>query len=308
MSSLDIAAIKVRIDDVLEAHEKTFHWLFDPAVVSFRDWLNSERPHSIPIYWIQGKPGSGKSTLMKFAMRAERLKNILNAGNTTAWTIAGFFFQDRGSEIQKSLIGMLQGLLNSILRQLPSLDPFVVPLYLDLVRAQRTRSPIWNFETLRDAVLSIVRQRKVHVRLLLFLDALDEHHGDKVLLAELLKKLVDSVDNSWVHLKLCLASRSLATFEQYFGHCPGFVIHDLTQQDIRTYIESGVNIGTQVSRLNEGQGGLLRILKLVARKALCVFIWVRLVMDLISKGVRDGTPYAVLEEQVKSMLKKACGE
>ena len=238
---------------------------------------------------------------MKFAMRDERLINILNANNTTSWTVAAFFFHDRGSEIQKSLTGMFQGLLGSILQQLPSLDSFVVPFYLDLVRAQRTRSPTWNLETLRDAVLSIVKQRKVHIRMLLFLDALDEHHGDNVLLAELLKKLVDSVDHSKVHLKLCLASRSWTTFEQYFGHCPGFAIHDHTQQDIRTYIESRVGIGTQVSRLSDDRGSLLRIVDLVAQKALGIFIWVRLVMDRISKGVRDGTPYAALEEQVKSM-------
>lgn len=238
---------------------------------------------------------------MKFAMRDKRLINTLNANNTTAWTIAAFFFRDRGSEIQKSLTGMFQGLLGSILQQLPSLDPFVVPYYLDLVRAQRTRSPTWNLETLRDAVLSIVKQRKVHIRMLLFLDALDEHHGDNVLLAELLKKLVDSVDYSRVHLKLCLASRSWTTFEQYFGHCPGFAIHDHTQQDIRTYIESRVDVGTQVSRLSNDRGNLLRIVDLVAQKALGIFIWVRLVMDRISKGVRDGTPHEALEKQVKSM-------
>ena len=270
-------------------------------MVSFPDWLNSEGPGSTPIYWIQGHPGSGKSTLMKFAMRDKRLINTLNTSSTTAWTIAAFFFHDRGSEIQKSLTGMFQGLLGSILQQLPSLDSFVVPIYLDLVRAQRTRSPTWNLETLRDAMLSIVKQREVHIQMLLFLDALDEHHGDKMLLAELLKKLVDSVDHSRVHLKLCLASRSWTTFEQYFGHCPGFAIHDHTQQDIRTYIESRVDIGAQVSRSSNDRGNLLRIVDLVAQKALGIFIWVRLVMDRISKGVRDGTPYVALEKEVERM-------
>ena len=82
--SLDIAAIKVRIDDVHEAHRKTFHWLFDPAVVSFQHWLNSKEPGSTPIYWIQGKPRSGKSTLIKFAIRNKRLAEILNASDTTS--------------------------------------------------------------------------------------------------------------------------------------------------------------------------------------------------------------------------------
>ena len=150
---------------------------------------------------------------MKFALRDKRAIDSLNAGNTTTWTIAAFFFHDRGSEKQKSLTGMLQNLLGSILGQIPSLDSFVIPFYLGLLRAQRTRSPTWDLETLKDAMLSIVKQRKFYVRIMLVLDALDEHHGDNELLAALLKKLADSADNRWVRLKICLASRSWTIFE-----------------------------------------------------------------------------------------------
>ena len=43
------------------------------------------------------------------------------------------------------------------------------------------------------------------------------------------------------------------------------------------------------------------ITTIIAERALGVFIWVRLVVDIVAKGVRDGTPYDVLEERVNLM-------
>jgi len=60
MTSLSDAITRTRLADVYEAHEGTFEWLFDPAAVCFSDWLRdiSTSDHS-PIFWIQGKLGSG---------------------------------------------------------------------------------------------------------------------------------------------------------------------------------------------------------------------------------------------------------
>jgi hypothetical protein len=52
--------------EVERAYEKTFLWLFEPNL-GFRDWLRGVIID--PPYWIQGKPESGKSTAMKFALR-----------------------------------------------------------------------------------------------------------------------------------------------------------------------------------------------------------------------------------------------
>ena len=292
---------RARIVEVHEAHKKTFHWLFDPSIVSFSEWLSEESSKKQPIYWVQGKPGSGKLTLMKFAMRDRRMAELLASSGHPHWNFAAFFFHDRGSEVQKTLGGMLQELLHSVLGQIPALSQFIIPCYLELVRSQRTRAPNWDAETLKTAMLSIIEQRKVHLQLFLLLDALDEHHGDNDLLASFLKKLVDKADGNCVTLKVSLASRSWTIFQQHFGACPGFSIHDHTRQDISTYIKDRLEPSRAVGEPHTDQPGRRRVVDLVADKALGVFIWVRLVVDLLSKGVRDGTPYSALEEQVNKI-------
>lgn len=118
---------RARIVEVHEAHEKTFHWLFDPSVVSFSKWLSEESSKNQPIYWIWGKPGSGKSTLMKFAMRDRKMEELLASNGHPSWIFAAYFFHDRGSDVQKTLGGMLQELLYSILDQVPALLRFIIP-------------------------------------------------------------------------------------------------------------------------------------------------------------------------------------
>ncbi|KAL2049195.1 hypothetical protein ABVK25_010545 [Lepraria finkii] len=301
LDSLNDRMTRARIAEVHEAHEKTFHWLFDPSSVSFSEWLSEGSSKKQPIYWVQGKPGSGKSTLMKFAMRDRRMAELLASTGHPHWNFAAFFFHDRGSEVQKTLGGMLQELLHSVLGQIPALSQFIIPCYLELVRSRRTRAPNWDAETLKTALLSIIEQRKVHLQLFLLLDALDEHHGDNDLLASFLKKLVDKADGDHVTLKVCLASRSWTVFQQHFGACPGFAIHDYTRQDISTYIKARLEPSRAVDEPHTDQPGRRRVVDLVTDKALGVFIWVRLVVDLLSKGVRDGTPYSVLEEQVNKI-------
>ena len=301
MASLDDTITRARIAEVHNAHEKTFHWLFDPAVVSFTDWLSNTDSLERPIYWIQGKPGSGKSTLMKFAMRDPKMINLLSSYGMEQWCLAAFFFHDRGSDMQKTLNGMLQELLRSILQQIPALSCYVLPFYMELVRSQKTRSPVWNFSSLKSALVSLFEQRRVKVRLFLLLDALDEHDGDNELLSSLLKTLVDKSDNARVRLKMCLASRSWTVFQEHFGSCKGFSIDDHTREDIVTYIRARLEPCGPQGLHQSDPDSITRLANLVATRASGVFIWVRLAMDLIAKGIRDGTPHRILEEKVNKM-------
>ena len=300
LASLSDTITRARFVEVEDAHEKTFHWLYDPAVVSFPSLLN-DTSSSRPIYWIQGKPGSGKSTLMKFAMRDPRMIELLASDDMEQWSLAAFFFHDRGSKKQKTLNGMLQELLRSILQQIPALSRYVLPSYIELVQAQRTRCPSWDFRSLKSALVSLFEQRHVRLRILLLLDALDEHQGDNDLLASLLKSLVDKSDNKCVRLKMCLASRSWTVFQQHFGNCPGFSIHDHTREDIMTYISARLEpCGLQETH-QLGHDSMMQLTDLVAMRASGVFIWVRLVVDMLAKGIQDGTPHRTLLENVNSI-------
>ena len=91
---------------------------------------------------------------------------------------------------------------------------------------------------------------------------------------------------------MCLASRSWTIFEEHFGNCPGFAIHDYTKPDIFNYVTSRLRLESQATRSAKG---LTAVIKLVTSRALGVFIWVKLVVDLLVKGIRDGTPLTTLE-------------
>ena len=218
--------------------------------------------------------------------------------------LAGFFFHDRGSDIQKSLAGMLQGILHQILDQAHQLSAIILPFYATLVRAQRTKPPVWATESLKSVLLAFTEQRNYPTCLCLFLDALDEHSGDNGQLASLIHKLTSNADNDKVKIKICLASRPWTVFESHFGSCPGFAIHNHTRNDIQSYTTSRLRQPLGIKATTQGSNSLQRIEALaeqVTEKARRVFIWVRLVVDRLEKDIQDGTPFSTLEEMVSAI-------
>ncbi len=81
----------------------SFEWFFKDERVAYTKWLADDDSVYDPIFWITGKPGSGKSTLMRFAFEDPRSKSLLppSIGRPMA-----YFFHLRGkSLVQKSLQG-----------------------------------------------------------------------------------------------------------------------------------------------------------------------------------------------------------
>ncbi|KAL8977205.1 MAG: hypothetical protein Q9205_006940, partial [Flavoplaca limonia] len=243
---------------------------------------------------------------MKFAMRNPRTLALLseNDDSDPPWTLVAFFFHDRGSSIQKSLLGLLREVVDSTIRQLPQLVLHAIAPYKDLVKSQRKKSPNWHFEALQNVMGSITRQRETRVKLLLFLDALDEHEGDNDLLLQLLKEWTLNADGYYVTLKICLASRSWPVFTQQLGAGPNFAIDQYTKDDIRMYTESRLSstyVGTSSLLVRDN---LSELIEQITTKARGVFIWVRLVTDRLAINIRDGSPFQVLSRIIAETPEK----
>ncbi|RBA18329.1 hypothetical protein FPRO05_10624 [Fusarium proliferatum] len=88
---------------------------------SFIDWLKSD----LPVYWITGKPGSGKSTLMKFLISDSRTPAALKEWKKDTIIIAHFFWKP-GSTMQHSFKGLLCSLLCLILKNDKSISHSVL--------------------------------------------------------------------------------------------------------------------------------------------------------------------------------------
>ena len=130
-----------RFDGLLPPHKKTFGWILDEADgVHFVQWLS----HEGNIYWISGKAGSGKSTLMNLIYRDPRTLHFLRrwAGNRPL-TIAQFFFWNSGSTLQRSLEGLIRTLLYQILTQQPDLISMVVKTVFK-ANLNALQFPVWK--------------------------------------------------------------------------------------------------------------------------------------------------------------------
>jgi hypothetical protein len=99
LEKLGFLCMEDRYQRIAETYEKTFEWIYhDPKAgckpwSNFAKWLKTE---SGP-YWITGKPGAGKSTLIKFIYGNQHTENLLGkwlAGLSWLWQAFTFGIQD----------------------------------------------------------------------------------------------------------------------------------------------------------------------------------------------------------------------
>ncbi|KAM0710113.1 hypothetical protein Q7P35_002475 [Cladosporium inversicolor] len=96
------------------AYAKTCEWLFSSA--PYKRWRNQDlvSEHN-GFLWIKGKPGAGKSTLMKHAWEHAQLEYEHEK-------TVSFFFNARGVALGKSVEGLYRCLLHQMMSQVPHLE------------------------------------------------------------------------------------------------------------------------------------------------------------------------------------------
>src|SRR6266516_4970993 len=92
LDSLSFQQIDAGFLNIKKAHDRTCKWLFEQ--LEYKNWLDRDlTSEHHGFLWIKGKPGAGKSTMMKHAFLAA--KKIL-----ADTTIISFFFNARGSSLE----------------------------------------------------------------------------------------------------------------------------------------------------------------------------------------------------------------
>ncbi|KAI0097786.1 hypothetical protein F4776DRAFT_658498 [Hypoxylon sp. NC0597] len=278
-----------RIMEVEEKFGHTFDWIYDKPEPGFVRWLRSGNP----LFWINGKPGSGKSTLMKFIFKDRRTSDLLSdwKGHNT-YIRAAFFFHYRGSPIQKSFEGLLRSVLSQILSENPPLSRFLWPLFDKKVLT----SGDWTLEMLKKGLHNLLVQEEVPLNLCLFLDALDEYDGRLELICQFLTDLATIRSTPYKRIKVCFSSRPWDIFIHAFRNCYGFRIQDFTQADIRDYCLGSIK--------NERLPyvALESLIPDIVMRSRGVFLWVKLVVKDLAQAMRTPTLSKVeLKKQLESL-------
>ncbi|KAG4253719.1 hypothetical protein FPRO03_07679 [Fusarium proliferatum] len=260
--------IDARHDNIRKAHSETCKWILKRA--EYLNWLDPNKvDEHHGFLWIKGKPGAGKSTVMKFLLSnaRRRMKNK---------TIIYFFFNARGEQLEKSTAGMYRSLLLQMLQQLPRLHNVLEPgLILGI-----SETHDWGVEALRTLFEQTV-EALGGSSVVAFIDALDECDESEIRsMVSSFKSLGKVSAEEGVNFQVCLASR----------HYPHITMpkkieivlegQDGHEQDIISYLDSELEIG-ESKLANE-------IRAEIQEKASGVFMWVVLVSGILQQKFDKG--------------------
>jgi hypothetical protein len=290
IQSLYISDLGHRFEEIEDAATGTFDWIFEDTSLNFTHWLHSETG----TYWIRGKPGSGKSTLMKYLRKHPRTSSLWKPERILV--DAYFFFHNRGSHIQKSLEGLLHGILHRMASSDKRLADIILPMYAEKPSGRRDK---WSLLDLQEALMLFLNQNKLDLDLRLFLDALDEYEDPPEVIADFVADISERSTRS-TKIKVCFSSRPWSVFVDRFGQCPGFNIHEHTRNDIRRYGRS-IFVENQLmatSRTSPGNADGLSLLNDITGRAHGVFLWVKLVSMILVRAHRGGASFATLRRLV----------
>ncbi|KAF2260634.1 hypothetical protein CC78DRAFT_555500 [Lojkania enalia] len=277
LAHLEFTDIQDRYERICPAHRQTFEWIFkesddgDSTWDNFPIWLSSFTDKNF--YWVTGKAGSGKSTLMKHIFDDERTRQHLKVWSKGRRLLSGgFFFWNSGTEIQMSRNGLLRTLLYQILNDHPS-------LIKQTIRGGFRDQWIW--QELKQAFKILAQDDTIC--LALFIDGLDEFDGDHEELAEFLLKL------SSPRIKICAASRPWLVFEDIFENGPSLLLERLTRKDIQLYLQ----------KLNRALASSL--IEELVEKSSGVFLWVNLVTRSLLQGMANADRMSELKRRLASL-------
>ena len=294
LDSLKFQQMNFRHSKIQESHPQTFEWAFSN---NFSTWLRS----SERLFWISGKPGSGKSTLMKYLVENPETRRILSSSiqnESCRMVIASYFFWINGTEMQRSQEGLLQSLLYEFLRQCPALVETILPDLWKRMSAVanggKHAEVSWKPEELLESFRRLSTLDTSGVHLCVFIDGLDEYLGDHDELIETIRCLMA------MNVKTCVASRPWNLFEEAFGEEDSFKIYlqQLNEPDIRRYADDKLRSrrGLQSGQIHVAT--IDGIINDIVKKSQGVFLWVFLVVRSLVEGLRNDDRLSQLRKRL----------
>ncbi|KAL6358933.1 hypothetical protein LRP88_09128 [Fusarium phalaenopsidis] len=299
LDSLRQSATEIRGRNVLEAYPGTFEWMLNPNAAGFYQWLTSMNG----LFWVAGKPGSGKTTLMKFISSHPLTREALQqwAGGN-ACVVVDHFFGATGGETRQSLDGLLVSLLERVIVEVPQLTPIICPRHWERPLLQGRP---WTRSELLACVQALASQTTVPTNICLFVDALDEFEGDLDGLFCLLKLLGASP-----RIKICVSSREWLSFKQFFltwtRERRGLQLQHHTEEDIKRYVQQRLQRPGYLESIQGSSSCLSNSLNThlvdqVISKANGVFLWVCLVCDQLARGTANQDSTSMLQSRLEAL-------
>jgi hypothetical protein len=276
LKSLSYPEMEYRYHNIENAQTATCDWLL--ASDCYRDW-NSRHgtSHFLLIY---GKPGSGKSTAMKSAVRFAR-----DSAGTNSLTLA-FFFNSRGAAIECTVEGFFRSTLHQFFSYTRDAQDEAI---VEWERKSRliTRGWAWTVHELHLIFKRVIGN--LSAPMTVFVDALDECRSRSEA-RDLMDLLYGSSTNSGIRMlrpKICVSSR----------HHPNFGTPTLSIITVENTNQDNIlrHVRTELRKLLVD---LPDLPELIARRSRGMFLWAVLVLEKIRIAREDGATQTQLSSLV----------
>ena len=300
LAGLKYAGLNERRNMISTHHEDTYKWAFrdsrrfilgdsshessderGPEVTawdSLTDWLRSNDE----LYWVSGKAGAGKSTFMAFLSRDSRTRELLDSWSPGA-RILSHFLWSAGQPLQKSV----KGTLCSLLYQILFMDEDLFGRIIQNFPAAMTKDAVtdWSEPELEDLLQQTLSAAPMGT--FIIIDGLDE-----VLSSDGSMKLLGLISRlqKTPGVKICVSSRPEPAFDRSLSRRPNLKLQDLTEHDIRCFVRATLE-PYLTSGLEKSQSSLGDLADHICDTAQGVFLWVRIVLNSLQRGLENGDSF-----------------
>ncbi|KAF5654929.1 hypothetical protein F25303_1010 [Fusarium sp. NRRL 25303] len=310
LNTLWFRMINDRSENISQNHRDTLQWAIEGS-------NNTESWHDLPswllngsgIYWVSGKAGSGKSTLMKFVFGHQRTTSILSQwANGGRLLTCHYFFSNLGTDLQKSQAGLSRTLIYQILDKNRSLIQEALPnMWKELLERESSLRDN-DLSTHDDITLPSVAETRQAFEVIsansgrigyicFFIDGLDELVGDYSDSIDFISKLAQNEQS-----KVVVSSRPIPTCVAAFRKHPHLRLQDLTRHDIQAYVQFKVgghpSMKRHMRRYPEEAASLMNEL---VDKSSGVWLWIILACRSICGGFDDHDRLSEIRRRVDEL-------
>ncbi|KAF3481642.1 uncharacterized protein GIQ15_04401 [Arthroderma uncinatum] len=256
-------------------------WLFN--LQEYRSWKDlSDLQTKTTLLRVKGKLGTGKSTSIKVALS----KLWSEDGNIPDIKLA-FFFNNRGTPLEKSQLGLFRSLLFQLFRQSKQILKRFMPNFrqkADFYNHEWT----WNQEELKDFFMSVMTELSPSSAYI-FIDALHECEESRDIIT-FFESLRATALQKRVSLRICYSSRHYPPIQ--VGNYVELHIDAHNSDDIENYIERKLEPMFRRRHID-------KLKSYIIEKAQGVFLWVVLIINKIIKANDNGESMKKMQQMVE---------
>jgi len=254
--------------------------------------------------WIKGKPGAGKSTIMN------ELKKFHTNNQTRHVLKPAFFFGGKENVLQRTATGMFR----SLVYQIVAADSVLLDLLLQLWEDNNPGSNLqdesaaefhWQTNELK-LFLANAFARRVIPPTIFIIDAMDQCEDlveADIMLSEVreivhfLDGLMSTAQDNDMILDVCMSSRSWLTMDTR-NKCYEIIVDECNHEDLKTYAEIRFS-----GRKHPEERELSKLIEDIANRSSGIFLWVRLVVEMLLHDIDTGKTIMQLRSRLSSLPK-----